>query len=93
MLNTARLKSHTSLRPSDRAWLALAAGVVGYELAAPRNELLSEAVDRYLEAHPWITRVTVTAVALHLLNFIPGQLDPIHQIFNLARWTRTRLGV
>jgi len=33
---------------------------------------------RYLEADPWLTRAVVGAVAAHLLNVIPGAVDPLH---------------
>jgi len=72
-----------ALRPGDTAWLALAAGVVAWEIAGA--ELLSEAVDRYLEAHPWLTRAVIAIVALHLANLLPERLDPLHQIAVAAR--------
>ena len=37
------------MRASDRAWVVLAAGIVTYEVAAKPEELMSEAVDRYLD--------------------------------------------
>lgn len=70
---------------ADRAWVALAAGVIAYEVAAPRGELLSEGVDRYLLRRPWLTRLVIAGLAAHLLNFIPVQLDPLHQISTLIR--------
>ncbi|MGH3953256.1 MAG: DUF7427 family protein [Mycobacterium sp.] len=68
---------------ADRAWLALAAGVVAYEVAAPRGELLSEGVDRYLACKPWLTRLVVVGLGAHLLNLIPAQVDPLHQLSRL----------
>ncbi|MFA4083697.1 hypothetical protein ONA92_18535 [Mycobacteroides salmoniphilum] len=68
---------------ADRAWLALAAGVVAYEVAAPRGELLSEGVDRYLARKPWLTRLVVVGIGAHLLNLIPAQVDPLHQLSRL----------
>jgi len=73
------------LRPADKAWLTLAVGVVGYEIWAPRGELLSEGVDRYLEARPWLARVVVWTVAAHLLNMLPGPLDPLHWLSAIKR--------
>lgn len=69
------------LRPADRAWLALAGGVVVYELAAVEGELLSEAADRYMLAHPWWTRVVAFSVAVHLCNMVPDRCDPLHWVF------------
>ncbi|MGH3956493.1 MAG: DUF7427 family protein [Mycobacterium sp.] len=68
------------MRTADRAWLALGAGIVAYELAAPRGELLSEGVDRYLARRPWLTRAVVVVLAAHLLNVLPEPVDPLHQI-------------
>lgn len=73
------------MRAADRAWLTLGAGVVAYELACPRGELLSEGVDRYLVRSPWATRLAVAGVALHLLNVLPGALDPLHWLSRLPR--------
>lgn len=68
------------MRTSDRAWIVLAAGIVTYEVVAQPDELMSEAVDRYLESRPWFTRIAVAIVAAHLLNIIPQKLDPLHQL-------------
>lgn len=68
------------MRTSDRAWIVLAAAIVTYEIVAQPDELMSEAVDRYLETRPWLTRLAVAVVAAHLLNFIPPRIDPIHHI-------------
>lgn len=68
------------MRNSDRAWIVLAASIVTYEFVAQPDELLSEAVDRYLEKHPWLTRMIVAVVSAHLLNFIPPRVDPLHRI-------------
>ena len=73
------------MKPSDRAWLALAVGVAGYEVLARENELLSEAVDRYLEARPCVTRAVIITVAAHLLNLLPTRLDPLAQLTLLRK--------
>ena len=73
------------MRAADKAWLALAGGILAYEIRAPRGELMSEGVDRYLEAHPWLTRAVVAAVVGHLLNVLPGPLDPLHWLSALKR--------
>lgn len=81
------------LRPADRAWLALAGGVAVYELAASEGELLSEAADRYMLTHPWITRAIVIAVGMHLCNAVPDRYDPLHWLFTAKkrlRASRTR---
>lgn len=64
------------MRPSERAWVALAIGVIGYEAMAPQGELLSHAFDRFLERHPVITWGATLIVASHLLNVLPSRVDP-----------------
>ena len=73
------------MRHGDYAWLALAAAILGYELAAPRGELLSEAVDRYRRRHPVATHLAVIYLAGHLLRRWPARIDPLHRL-------ATRLG-
>lgn len=72
------------MRTADRAWAAMGAGIVAYEIAAPRGELLSEGIDRYLEARPLLTWAVVAGTALHLLNLLPRQVDP-WQLIGLLR--------
>ncbi|TXH15426.1 MAG: hypothetical protein E6R06_32965 [Mycobacterium sp.] len=69
------------LRPADRAWLALAAGVAAWDTWG--HETLSTAVDRYHHAWPWVTRAVVAYFAAHLLGIIPGKLDPLHALTRL----------
>lgn len=59
-----------SLRPSDKAWIALFAGVVAWDVLAPPGEMLSEAVDRYIVEHPIIVTTAVGITAAHLLNLL-----------------------
>ena len=68
-----------SLRAGDWAWLTIAAGVVGYEIAASRRgyELLSEAVDRYRILYPLATNLTIVYLAAHLVRIIPRRIDPL----------------
>lgn len=66
------------MRPAEKAWLALAAGVIGYEIFAEEGELMSEAVDRWLMKHPAVTTLGVVVTAMHLLNWIPKPIDPFH---------------
>jgi hypothetical protein len=64
------------MRRSDWGWLALVAGAAAYEFTAPADDLLSHAVDRYLEAHPWLVRGLVCVTAAHLINALPPRFDP-----------------
>ena len=75
------------MRPGDYAWLALAAAVLGYEIAAATRrdwELLSEAADRYRAGHPDATHLTVFYLAAHLTRLIPKRIDPLHQLTRLT---------
>ena len=74
------------MRTSDRAWIVLAAAIVTYEVVAQPDELMSEAVDRYLDTRPWLTRLIVAVVSAHLINLIPPRYDPLHRVAqHLAR--------
>ena len=77
-----------SLRAGDWAWLTIAAGVVGYEIAASRRgyELLSEAVDRYRILYPVATNLTIVYLAAHLVRIIPRRIDPLYLLG--TRFTR-----
>jgi hypothetical protein len=68
------------VKHGDYAWSVLAAGVLGYEISAPRGELLSEACDRYRRRHPFITNAVIFYVAMHLMRAIPQRVDPLTQI-------------
>lgn len=65
------------VRPADVAWLILVSAIVGYEVACPRDELLSRAWDRYLELWPILARLVPVIVALHLINVLPRWCDPL----------------
>lgn len=73
------------MRPANRAWLVLAAGVIAYEVAAPPGELLSEAADDWMVSHPWLTRGVAFALAAHICNVTPERWDVIHQLFVLKQ--------
>lgn len=72
----------------ERAWLVLAVAVALYEIAAPKDQLLSEAVDRWLAKRPWMTRAVVVLTAAHLLNLIPQRVDPFHRLAEASFWRR-----
>ncbi len=77
------------MRPADRAWLALAGGVIVYELAAAEGELLSEAADRYMLHHPWLVRGIAFSLAAHVCNLISPKFDPLHWLFTAKQRLRT----
>lgn len=66
------------MRASERAWAALAIGVIGYEVMAPQGEMLSHAFDGFLERHPIITWGCTLLLAAHLLNVLPPRFDPFN---------------
>lgn len=77
------------MRPADRAWIALATGVVVYDVLAPPAQTLSEGADRYMLTHPWTTRAVAAAVAGHVCNAIPARFDLVHLMFaGLRAWKR-----
>lgn len=61
---------------AGKAWIGLAAGVVAYDILCPEGEMLSEGVDRGLEANRTATIAAVGVTALHLLNVLPPSVDP-----------------
>jgi hypothetical protein len=73
------------LRPADQAWIALATGVVAYDVLAPPGQTLSEGADHYMLRHPWVTRAVAAAVAGHICNLLPDRFDAIHLLFKSAR--------
>ena len=77
------MRTDATLRPGDIAWIVLVAGVVLYEVCSPEDELLSDAADRYMYRRPWVTRLVVSSVALHLTNHLPDRVDPLHLIARL----------
>lgn len=69
------------MRPSQKAWIALAAGVIIYEIGATEGEMLSHQCDRWLASHPVLTTAVISFTALHLLNMLPSKVDPWHIAF------------
>jgi hypothetical protein len=73
------------VRSSERAWVVLIIGIVGYEILAKEGELLSEQIDRWLERHKLFTTAAITITAAHLLNWLPARLDPFHLVSSVRR--------
>lgn len=63
------------MRPSDKAWLLLAAGVAAWDVLCPRGEMLSEASERYGRRHPLLWGGLVVYTAGHLLHVWPRRFD------------------
>lgn len=85
-----RILMWRSGREAMLGWAVLTVGVLVYEYHAPPGQLLSEGIDRALIRYPNLTRFVVTIVALHLLNLIPQQIDPLHRV-TVARGTTMRV--
>lgn len=71
-------------RPSSLGWLGLAAGVYAYDRYCPTGEELSRRADEWL-AHPAkrvVFIATVGALAAHLCNFLPPEIDVFHHLLN-----------
>jgi hypothetical protein len=66
-------------------WIILGLGVAAYDYLAPPHQTLSEGVDRALDKHPVLTSLAIGTVALHLLNILPPEYDPIHKIATVIR--------
>lgn len=78
------------MRPSEKAWLAIAIGVIAYDATAKEGETLSEGVDQWLIKHPTLTRLAILAVAHHLTNDLHPRADPIGLAFIAVRRIRRR---
>lgn len=76
------------MRAGDRAWIALGAGVVAYEMLCPPDELLSESADRAMQRHPWLVRFAAFTLAAHVCNALDDRYDPIHQLFLIKQRLR-----
>lgn len=72
-------------RPSTVAWASIGAGILAYDMMCKKGETLSERVDDWLIKYPRTTYAAVGAVALHLLNLLPNNADPIHHIIKLKK--------
>jgi hypothetical protein len=73
------------MRNSDRAWLALAAGVTAYDLIATDDEQLTNAARRYFKSQPVATASMIMVTGLHLVGGIPPWCDPITLSFAAYR--------
>ncbi|MGV7669171.1 DUF7427 family protein [Mycobacterium kansasii] len=72
-----------TLRPSDKAWLTLAAGILAWDCLCPPNEMLSDASARYLHARPLLWPLLVIYTGGHLLHVWPERCDPLSLLARL----------
>ena len=68
------------MHDSDRAWLALAAGVAAYDLIATDNERLSDAARRYFKSQPVATASIILMTGLHLIGGLPHVVRPVRAV-------------
>lgn len=68
------------MQTADRAWIGLAAGVILYDAACPRGQLLSQASARYSQRHRILWPATVIYVAGHLCHYWPERYDPLSRL-------------
>ena len=75
-------------KPATIAWAATLGGIALYEWRCPEGETLSEGVDRALENRKYKSIVIggIAITALHLLNVLPNEVDPFHQVFKLKKF-------
>ena len=64
----------------DYGWVLVVGVVLGVNITAAvrKDESLSEAMDRYLASHYWVTKMIVLVVARHLTNDLPEDGDALH---------------
>lgn len=76
-----------SVSSANKAWLIIGGFVFVHNIiqAGRGRELLSEAVDRWIIAHPWLTRLIIALVATHLMNLIPKVADPFYHFDKTPR--------
>lgn len=66
---------------SKLAWGTLVAGVAAYDVFCPQGETLSEGIDRGLESkYKYLIAAGIGMTALHLVNLLPNELDPLHNL-------------
>ena len=73
------------MRNSDRAWLALAAGVTAYDLVATDEEQVTGAARRYFKSQPVATASMILITGLHLIGGLPQWCDPFTLSFATCR--------
>lgn len=71
--------STQELDQSTKAWLAIGASVIAYEILCDKNQMLSEGWDRIIDRHPVAGRVLPLYTAAHLANLLPERYDLFHR--------------
>lgn len=75
-----------AMRTGDRAIIIGAVAIIIYEKAvADDDDLISSRVAAYKQRHPLLTMAVVWVTAAHLLDVLPGSVDPYHQAVKYFR--------
>jgi len=53
----------------------MAGGIIAWDIACPRGEMLSDASARYTKSHPLLWGGTVVYIAGHLIHIWPKRYD------------------
>lgn len=77
-----------AMRTGDRAIIIGAVAIAVYEKAVRDDaDLISNRVAAYKHRHPWLTIAVVWVTAAHLLEVLPGCVDPYHRAVTYFRGT------
>ena len=68
------------MRPRAKAWLALALGVIWWDVTCDRDETLSAACRDARKRAPVATVSAVLYAVLHLLGLIPEDVDVLRRL-------------
>ncbi len=68
-----------------QAWSVIFGFVFLHEMTCREEQLLSEAVDRGLERHPYLTYSLFAVTVAHLLNRLPNKLDPYWWVWKVTK--------
>jgi hypothetical protein len=73
------------LLTARNAWCAIGGFVLAYEVICPEGQLMSEGADRLIERHPYATRAAGLVLAVHVLNLVREEQDPISRLVRALR--------
>lgn len=76
------MRQHLTAR---NGWWTTGILIALFEWNCLPGETLSEGADKWIEKHPYRTRILILLLAAHVSNMIPNRLDPVHQIALLIK--------
>ncbi|KLO31569.1 hypothetical protein ABW16_01640 [Mycolicibacter heraklionensis] len=68
------------MRPAAKAWIALAAGVIWWDVTCPPGETLSAGCRDARRLAPVPVISGVIYLVLHLLGWLPAEADPLQRL-------------